>query len=336
MNALSRNKNLQIELVKIPEPHISTPNDVQVEIKYATFCRDDMKISDKLGIFNDVGVIGHEACGVISESGVYARENGFEIGDRVMIYPIHSCCKCKECLKQRPQYCSEAGLSIGVFSEFIVRDFHQLVKIPSFLSFKQASVMEPVADVLEALSKIKYDFFSNILIIGGGFCGLTFLKTLKAGGVKNIVVVEPIEARQTLATSFGATVALSTSDNNFQMNLMKHTNFNGFDIVIDTTANSQTINLVLPSMAANSTLLMFAYQNSTDIISFNSLNMYKNNIRVVWSCLCGLEQIRNSAEIIHELSLARLITKEYPFKDSVEAYNKYLTYDEIKIGVNFD
>lgn len=111
---------------------------------------------------------------------------------------------CKHCISQNPQNCSEAHLLGGVLCEFVVRNFKSLILLPDWLSIRQASILEPVADILSALEKVTIDFSSDILIIGSGFLGLITIHILYMMGVKRIVAVEPLEERRKLAIEHGA------------------------------------------------------------------------------------------------------------------------------------
>lgn len=337
MRALVRNPNLQLEVKTVEEPAIVSSDDVKVKIAYATLCRDDMHVNrNELDIFGNHGVVGHEAAGTIVESGELAQQMGYLPGERVTVMPILSCGNCPRCLARQPQYCPETRISNGVIAEHIVRKYRQLIKIPDNLSFKQGSLMEPVGDVLEALSKLKLNFHSDVLIIGGGYTGQVFLQLARLCGVHSITVIEPIEARRRLALSYGADAVYGPSDSNLQVRLLAQTDFRGFDTVIDTSADVEMPEFIFPCLARGGTLLFFAYSDTQSRLTFPSLNAYTSNIQILWSCLCGIDTMERAGDLISRLKLDSLITAEYTLEESVQAYTRYLGTDELKVGIKVE
>lgn len=333
MIAFVKNSNLENVLTKIAEPYIVSDDDVKIKMEYCSLCRDDMHNSDSLNIFGKIGTLGHEGSGVIVELGSHAKCKGFNLGDRVILQVIDACGTCKYCLNQTPQFCPEATLSQGVLSEYVVRKYRQLIKIPDDLSFKQASLVEPVGDVVDALSKICLDFETDVLLIGAGFTGLVFSKLLKHKGVRKVIVIEPIEDRQKLAFHYGADYAFSPSDENLELKLMEITDFFGYDLVIDTSSDPSIIESIHPFITAGGTLLLFAYSDIQAKLRLNAFNMYKKNITLIWSCLSSVPNMKMAASLIKKFSFEKLITAEYPFSQCLQAYKSYLGKSEIKIGI---
>ncbi|MEG2291480.1 MAG: alcohol dehydrogenase catalytic domain-containing protein [Clostridium sp.] len=335
MRALIRDNDNNIKTADIPEPYILNEDDVKIRVMYSAFCRDDMRYNDKSDIFSQCGVMGHEVAGVIEDIGVYGKYAGFNIGDRVVSLPWDFCGECKYCVTQQHQYCSEAHITIGTMTKYIIRKVRQLVKIPSDVTFRQAVLMEPVGCVLEAISKLSLDYDKEVLIIGGGFAGINFVRLLKMKGVKQITVIEPIAERRRCAISYGADYSLDPNDMEIQLKLSEICRYNGFDIIIETSSHIEMLEKSLGFLCRGGTLQIFTYYGSFEKISFPSLNMYSSNIRVIWSCLCGIRSIKNASYIISKLSLEDLITKEYNFSNVMQAFEKYKKYEHMKVGVKF-
>lgn len=334
MQALIRKKGAQPKLASIDEPEISHSDDVKIRIEYSTLCRDDMHVSDDFNIFG-YGVIGHEASGVIVDAGNEAKRHGFLPGNRVTLMPFDSCGHCRHCLAQHPQYCLEAHLAPGVLAEYVVRKYEKLIPLPDSISFRQACLLEPVGDVLEALGKVKIDFSSEVLLVGAGFLGQVVLRILRMLGVKQIVVVEPIATRRQLALRYGADAAFSSNSPDLQVNLLKLTSFRGFDLVIDTSARSDIFDFALPCLTHGAVFLLLAYNDVHAKLTLPVLHMYSGNMQVLWSSLCGKEAMESAIHIVERLNLEDLITAEYPFRKSAEAYQAYIGTSEIKVGIQF-
>lgn len=334
MIAFIREKSSGPHLKKVEEPRIQSPDEVKIKISYSTLCRDDMDIYDEFNMFG-YGIMGHEAAGIIVEAGANAQMHGFYPGCRVTLIPFNSCGTCRHCISQNPQNCSEAHLLGGVLCEFVVRSFRNLILLPDWLSLKQASLLEPVADILTALEKVTIDFSNDILIIGSGFLGLTAIQILHMMGVKKIVVVEPLEERRKLALKHGATLAYDSQAPNLQLTLLKATDFQGFDLAIDTSARADIFDFALPCLTHGGTILLLAYKNVQSKISVPILHVYSQNMKLIWSALCNIKSLHSAMHLIQRLTLDGLITAEYPFENAWQAYHRYLGTEEIKIGIRF-
>lgn len=334
MIAFIREKNTEPRIQKIEEPQIQGPDQVKIKILYSTLCRDDMHVSDDLNLFG-YGIIGHEAVGIIVNAGKNALSHGFCIGNLVSLLPFSFCGSCKNCRMQKPQNCTEIQLLSGVLCEFVVRDYKTLVPVPDGMSLRQASIIEPVADVLSALEKISVDFTSEILIVGAGFLGLVTIQILYMLGVKKIVVTEPLSERRELALKYGADEVFDSSLSNLQLELLKSTDFQGFNVVIDTSARTDILDFALPCICHGGTFLLMAYNDILAKIKLPIIQMYSYNIHLIWSALCDVKSILSAKHLIQRLKLDRLITAEYPFSNVYQAYHTYLGTDEIKIGIHF-
>lgn len=335
MLALVRDELFLPTLQDIEEPQITDATQVKIRIIYGTLCRDDMRSQDELNFFSRTGVVGHEASGIIVEAGTTARDNGFGEGTRVSLMPIDFCGRCKFCLSRVPQYCPEVSLTDGAFAEYVVKRYFQLARIPDDLTYTQANLMEPVGDILEALSKIQLNYSSKVLLIGAGFTGLIFIQLLRLFGIEHITVVEPLADRRDLALSFGVDSVLSAADPGLSLKLLQESDFCGFDVAIDTSAHENIIEFAIPALQRGGTMLMFAYSDSQSKISFQSLDVYTRNISVIWSCICGIQSMENAAPLIRRLSLEKLITAEYPLSLAAKAFSDYLNTNKLKIGIRF-
>ena len=142
MKALVRDYNGEIHLGDIPEPMVLKEDDVKIRVLYSSFCRDDMRYEDKSDIFSHIGVLGHEAVGIIEELGPFAKYAGFSLNDIVVVMPWDFCGKCSYCLSQRPQFCAEEHVVMGTMTKYILRKSRQLIKIPSGVTYKQAVLMD--------------------------------------------------------------------------------------------------------------------------------------------------------------------------------------------------
>ena len=186
--------------------------------------------------------MGHEPAGVIVES----KSKKFEAGDRVAIEPGLSCGNsCRSCEKGRHNLCTHVKFmgetDLGALRDYMVIDERQLQKIPDEMSFEEAALMEPIGIGLHCMNRINPQIGDSLTIFGAGMIGISALLVAKKIGIKNVIMVDPLENRLRIAKKYGATDTL-TADENCLQNIKDLTNGEGTSICIDAAGKEITIN----------------------------------------------------------------------------------------------
>jgi len=185
------NKTDKLQLVDVPEP-IVKENDVMVEVHSASINQLDAKL--KSGEFKLLLpykfplILGHDVAGIVAKVG--KKVSRFKVGDAVFARP--------------------ADFRIGTFAEFIAVNENDVALKPNNISMEEAASIPLVAlTVWQAfVEKAKIKKGQKVFIQAG------------SGGVGTIAIQ--------LAKHLGATVATTTSANNFE--LIKSL---GADVAID-------------------------------------------------------------------------------------------------------
>ncbi len=220
MNALVLTGPSTFDYSEFPKPEIA-PNHVRISIKACGICGSDIHGMDgRTGRRIPPIVMGHEASGVISETGDGVRE--WKIGDRVTFDSTEFCNDCEACEEGTPNLCAMRkvlGVSCadyrrhGCFAEEIVLPQHILHHIPEGLSFEKAAFSEPVAIALHAVNLAPALTDEPAVVIGAGLIGLLVIQALRARGWSKVIAVDLDEGRLELAKKLGATdVFLANAD----------------------------------------------------------------------------------------------------------------------------
>ena len=74
------------ELLDIPEPQLLPTDDMKIRVDYCAMCATDVHIVT-MGLYGMPApwIMGHELCGTIVEVNPRATENGFAVGDKVVV-----------------------------------------------------------------------------------------------------------------------------------------------------------------------------------------------------------------------------------------------------------
>jgi 2-desacetyl-2-hydroxyethyl bacteriochlorophyllide A dehydrogenase len=197
----------------IPVPEIG-PADVLVEVSHCGVCGTDLHmILDGWGRPGTTG--GHEYSGTVVDSGEEVQ--GWAPGDRVVIGPGPGCGECGPCLRGRPSLCLSRGTPgtgawQGAFAPYTRTDQSTLYRVPEGLDLRSAALTEPLAVAVHAVASGSVDPGDRVLVTGAGPIGLLVIAVLADGGVQDITVSEPGEARRGRAIEVGARRGVTPSD----------------------------------------------------------------------------------------------------------------------------
>jgi len=182
--------NVTLMETDIPHPKA---DEVLIEIKAAGICGTDIHILHDQYPYWPPVILGHEFSGQIVKVG--EQVTGYKVGDRVVGEPhTLACGKCELCRTGYQQLCSSKrsiGWGIhGAFAPYLVLPEKLLHHIPDSISYDEAAVVEPTAnvvqDVIERGGVTANDF---VVVLGPGSIGLLSVMAARAAGAREIALV---------------------------------------------------------------------------------------------------------------------------------------------------
>jgi alcohol dehydrogenase len=225
---------LKIETVDLEGPG---EGEVLVQVAAAGLCHSDLSAIKGLRPRALPAVVGHEAAGVVVETGAGVRQ--FSAGDHVVMVFVASCGTCNYCRGGRPGLCqsswkarSEGTLQSGArrislkgrainhysgvsaFAEYAVVSERSLVRIPKTVPLKDAAifgcaVITGVGAVLNAGGDVSG---KSVAVIGLGGVGLSALLGGRMGGANPLIAIDINDSKLKLALELGATHAFLATD----------------------------------------------------------------------------------------------------------------------------
>lgn len=215
-------RDLRIEEVR--EPSIK-PGFIKIKVKACGICGTDLNEYLNGPIFIPTRephpltgktapvTIGHEFAGEVVEVGEGVK--GFEVGDKVAVFPVIHCGECYFCKRGLENLCVNFGVTglseDGGFAEYALVRPYQAYKIPDSVSFEEGALVEPLSVGVRAVKKAQLMPGDSVVIIGAGPIGLCVLLVAKASGAGKIIVVEPSKARRKKAEKIGADITIDPS-----------------------------------------------------------------------------------------------------------------------------
>lgn len=244
----------KLSIVKRDIPKIKD-DEVLVKIQHVGLCGSDLHYYEngRIGDFivKKPIVLGHEAAGEVIEVGKDVKT--LEKGNLVALEPGITCGKCDFCKSGKYNLCADVEFLAtppydGAFVEYIAYPEDMCFKLPQGMDTVEGALIEPLAVGFHAANQANAQIGESAVVLGAGCIGLVTLMSLLARGVKEVYIVDLINLRLEKAEEIGAKKVLNAKDVNIIDEIMKLTNNQGVDIVIETAgskvATQQTVDLV--------------------------------------------------------------------------------------------
>lgn len=275
--------------------------ELLLKLRVAGFCGTDLFKLDT-GSATPGTVLGHELVGDVVKVG--RNVTMFVPGDRVAVAHHVACGNCLLCRRGNETMCEtfrENLLDPGGFAEHLVvrsRAVQQCAyRLPETVSDDAAVFIEPAACVLRGVNRSGARDDATVAIIGGGSMGLLHLLVLRAELPKaNVVVIDPLPERRTLALSLGAS---SVADPNAaDETLHELTHGHGADAVFDTVGGAAVLSHAIRLSRQGGTVVLFAHAPAGQQANIDLNDLFKFERRVIGTYSGGVHEQRRIFELL--------------------------------------
>lgn len=320
MKAIQVEKPGKLDIVELDKPVIENKNEVIVKVKSVGICGSDVHIYHGSNPFTVYPrVIGHEVSGIVEAVG--QDVTSLQKGDLVALEPITYCGECYACRNGQPNVCDSLEVfgvhRDGGMAEYLKAEEKNWHKVPGNVSEEAAALMEPMTIGAQATFRGEVREGDTLFVIGAGPTGIACLLQAKQRGAK-VFISDFNQNRLDYAKSIGADATIQPSDVDVEKEIVKLTDGEMANVVIDAVGLPQTFQqaVELASIAGRVVTLGFNEQPS----SIPSLLLTKKELKVVGSRLQThqfkkvIEQVGNG-----ELDPTQIISHRYDMEQIKEA-----------------
>ncbi len=158
-----------------------------------------------------------------------------------MCAPTAPCGDCFYCKRGQENLCDDAlgRMVLGAYADMIMLPAHVVATNtflkPRSLPFEEAALLEPLSCVVHAQEIAKPEAHETAVIVGAGPFGLLHMITLRAAGVRQIVMVGRGAQRLKWASEMGADLVLDAYRDDVGAVLARLNGGYGPDLVIECT-----------------------------------------------------------------------------------------------------
>jgi len=226
----------KLEVREVKEPEI-TKNQVLVEIKAAGICGSDVQHYEGRTKIKTPVILGHEFSGEIVKVGKKVKD--WQVGDRIASETsAHICGICYYCKYGNYNLCSErkafgSGVD-GAFTKYIAVPARLLHRIPNEMSYDEAALVQPCADVVHAVTRNSEIFVGDtVVVLGPGPMGLLTTQVVKAQGAGRVIQTGHRGVRLNIAEKIGADITIPVEEEDPIKIINDLTDDRGADVVYE-------------------------------------------------------------------------------------------------------
>ncbi len=240
--------NIELRDVEAPRPK---DDEVLIQIAACGICGTDIHVKNDNFPYWPPVTLGHEFAGTILEAGKDCKV--MEVGDRVVAEPhTKACGQCSLCRTGNIQICAEKrspGWGIdGGMAEYICYPEKLLHRIPDHMTWDQAAVVEPVANIVsDLLERTRVEAGDVVVVQGPGPIGLMAAMAARAVGASEVVLIGTpgdLAVRFKKAEELGFTHLVNVAETDPVEYVANLTGGRGADVVVECSGSPRAIPLI--------------------------------------------------------------------------------------------
>ena len=275
----------QTEIREIDKPSIG-PEEVLLKIGMVGFCGGDLNGFKGLFELQEYpNVLGHEVGGTIEEIGSQVPES-FKLGNKVTVYPYLNCGKCISCRKGRRNACQD-NKTMGVrrpgaMTRYIAIHWQDLFTSEK-LSLKELALVEPLTVGFHAAARGRVSSQDRVAVIGCGIVGMGAIASAVNRGAE-VIAIDIDDSKMDIAKKIGVAHTINTSREDLHEALMRITDGDGPDVIIEAVGNAVTYRAAVDEVAYTGRVVCIGYAKSA--VEFNTGIFVRKEIEILGSRNC--------------------------------------------------
>jgi len=275
----------QTEIREIEKPSIG-PEEVLLKIGMVGFCGGDLNGFKGLFELQEYpNVLGHEVGGTIEAMGSQVPES-FKIGNKVTVYPYLNCGKCISCRKGRRNACQD-NKTMGVrrpgaMTRYIAIHWQDLFTSEK-LSLKELALAEPLTVGFHAVARGRVSSQDRVAVIGCGIVGMGAIASAVNRGAE-VIAIDIDDSKMDIAKKIGVAHTINTSREDLHEALMRITDGDGPDVIIEAVGNAITYRAAVDEVAYTGRVVCIGYAKSA--VEFNTGIFVRKEIEILGSRNC--------------------------------------------------
>lgn len=325
-----------LELKEVERPEIK-PDEVLINIKAAGICGSDLQHYYSLHNITIPVILGHEFSGDIVEIG--NEVEGWQVGERIVSEThVHICGQCYLCKSGNYHLCKERkgyGSSVnGAFTEYIAVPSRLLHRLPDSISYPEATVLQPAADIVHAVTtNTNIRPGDSVVVIGPGPMGLLSAQLAAICGAGQVIVtgLNNDTERMKIAREIGVDHIINVEKEDLPSRIEELTGGKGADVVLEASGSREAFYTGLAILAKKGQITIIGVPTDNVEVSLQTLQgkeqIIRTSIMSTWPDYeVAITLVKNK-----RLNITPLITHTLPLRDWAKGFDLALAKKACKV-----
>jgi alcohol dehydrogenase len=358
----AKSRPLGIEDVELDPPG---PDEVLVRVRAAGLCHSDLSVIDGNRPRPMPMVLGHEAAGVIEDTG--PGVTGLARGDHVVAAFVPSCGHCRPCAMGRPALCepgfaaNSAGtllsgarrlhdargpvnhhLGVSGFAQLATLSSHSLVKVTHDLPFAEAALFgcAVITGVGAVVNTGAMPHGASAAVVGLGGVGLAALLAARMLEAPQLVAIDMNERKLAVARELGATATVNAAAPDAAEQVRELTK-GGVEFAFEMAGAARALELAYRITARGGTTVSAGLSHPQQQFSIQHLNLVAEERTLKGSYLGSCVPPRDIPRYIEwyragKLPVDRLLSERIRLDDINAAFDRLAAGESIRQVVEID
>jgi NADPH:quinone reductase-like Zn-dependent oxidoreductase len=308
----------------IPDPKLRQ-DQVLVRVRACALNHIDLWIRKGLPGVNLPHILGADIAGEIVEVGDYV--SGFNLGQRVLLAPMHFCNHCAKCVaglqNQCPEFTVFGNRVDGGNCELIAVPAVNIIPIPDSLDFNEAAsvplVFTTAWHMLVGRGRIRPE--QTVLVLGAGSgVGIAAIQIAKLFHAR-VITTAGDETKLEKARALGADYGILHYQQKISEGVRKFTNKEGVDVVIEHVGTA-TWDESVKCLKPGGTLVTCGATTGFDA-SIDLRFLFSRQLSLLGSYMGTMSELREVVNHIFAGRLKPVVDRVFPLKE-IRAAHEYL------------
>lgn len=203
-------------------------------------------------------LLGHESGGTVVCVG--SRVSDYKAGDQVMAFGWNN-----------------------NFADYFRSKAFQLQPVPQGLDMDIAALGEPTACAMYSGMNTGVQLGDTVAVMGGGYGGQIIAQCSKLKGACQVIVVDVLEGKLSLAKSLGADIVINSGEEDPVAKVMALTGGRGADVVVEAAGTEESFHAATAMLRHNGKFVFYSWV--TTPVTLNISRWHDDGLEFVNTCL---------------------------------------------------
>ena len=338
---LEKSQKLQLKDIASFDNETLGCSDVRIEINTCGICGSDIHYykEGRIGDFvvEQPMVLGHEASGTVIETGRHVTH--LKVGDRVCMEPGIPNFSSPEVLSgmynldENVRFWATPPVH-GCLRETVVHPASFTFPLPENVPFVEGALVEPMAVGFYSVQKSQVPIGSTALVLGAGTIGIVTAIAARAAGFTKVFIADlKTEKLDFVAQHYDGIIPINIAEQPIK-EFFAQNNITGVHVLFEASGSDKVYHRISDLLLRRGKLILIGMPSQLIQLDVVSLQVKEISIDSIFRYVNVFPQVLDMIAA-GNINVAPLVTKIFPFQQSVEAFHYAASSpdNEIKIAI---